>query len=181
MKAIGKVLISFVVIIVLFGAIGMIYAFINNGQKNVFVQYGNEKISYKTENLELDKNTYNVFFCKNVLAISGETTKATNYTVSIVANEEAFADCDFSMMKMDGIPTNSFLATDVTAAFEIHVDNGYFLLYLPETLTVDFVLSRVYPRAEITGVPDINLYEKDYFSILVYSEQEKSTITISFR
>lgn len=175
-----SVVLRVIIVILIIGVVGMVFAFMNNGQKNFYVQYGNENISYKTENKELQKNAYNVFYCKNVLAVSDETAKADNFTVTIMANEKAFADCDFSSMKMDGIPTNSFLATDCTAAFDIEIYDGYFTLYLPETLSAVTVLKKVYPESEFVGVPEINLYEKDYFSILVYSEQEKSTVTIGF-
>lgn len=175
-----SIILRVVLVVVLLGVIGMVFAFMNNGQKNFYVQYGNEVISYKAENKELQKNAYNIFYCKNVLAISDETAKAENFTVSVIANEKAFADCDFSSMKMDGVPTNSFLATNVTAAFDITIGDGFFVLYLPETLTAETVLRKVYPDSTITGIPEINLYEKDYFSILVYSEQEQSTVTIGF-
>ena len=175
-----SVIFRVIVVILIIGVVGMVFAFMNNGQKNFYVRYGNENISYKTENKELQKNAYNVFYCKNVLAVSNEMSKADNFTVTIMANEKALSGCDFSSMKMDGIPTNSFFATDVTVAFDITIGNGYFTLYLPETLTAETVLNKVYPEVEITGIPEINLYEKDYFSILVYSEQEKSTVTIGF-
>ncbi len=175
-----SVVLRVIIVILIIGVVGMVFAFMNNGQKNFYVQYGNENISYKTENKELQKNAYNVFFCKNVLAVSDEMAKADNFTVTIIANEKAFAGCDFSSMKMDGIPTNSFFATDCTAAFDISICDGFFILYLPEMLTVETVLNKVYPKVEITGVPEINLYEKDYFLILVYSEQEKSTVAIGF-
>lgn len=180
MKVIAKVLISLIVIVILIGAVAMIYAFIDNGQRNFYIQYGNEKISYKLDDISLQKNAYNIFFCKNLLAISDDATKATNYTVSVVVIDDAFADIDFSAMKMDGIPTNSFLTTDVTDAFDIYIDSGYFIIYLPSTLTPKTVLNKVYPNVNITGAPNIDLYEKDYFYIQVYSEEEQSTITIGF-
>lgn len=179
-KTIVSVVLRIVLIVLLFGAVGMTFAFINNGQKNFYVQYGNETISYKTENKELQKNAYNLFYCKNILAVSDETAKANNFTVTILPNEKAFAGCDFSSMKMDGIPTNSFLAPDCTSAFDISIYDGCFTLYLPETLTAETVLNKVYPESEFVGVPEINLYEKDYFLILVYSEQDKTTVTIGF-
>lgn len=175
-----SVILRVVLVVVLLGVIGMVFAFMNNGQKNFYVQYGDEVISYKAENKELQKNAYNIFYCKNVLAVSDETAKADNFTVSVMANEKVFADCDFSSMKMDGVPTNSFLATDVTAAFDITIGDGCFVLYLPETLTAETVLKKVYPDSALTGVPDINVYEKDYFFIVVYSEMEKATVTIGF-
>ena len=179
-KTIMSVILRIVLIVLLLGVVGMAFAFINNGQKNFYVQYGNETISYKAENKELQKNALNVFYCKNVLAVSDETAKADNFTVTVIANEKAFSGIDFSSMKMDGIPTNSFLATDCTAAFDISISDGCFTLYLPETLTAESVLKKVYSESEFVGVPEINLYEKDYFLILVYSEQDKTTVTIGF-
>lgn len=175
-----SVVIGIVFIAVLIGAVGMAIAFIENGQKNFYVQFGNEKISYKTENKVLQKDAYNIFYCKNILGITDETSKADNFTVSVYANDKAFAACDFSTMKMDGIPTNTFLATDCTAAFDITIYDGYFILYLPKTLSAATVLHKIYPNSNITNIPEIDLYEKDYFYISVYSEQEQATVTIGF-
>ena len=175
-----SVFLSIVFVAVVLALIGMLFAFTNNGSKNFYVQYGSETISSEVENEELQKNAYNIFYCKNILGVTEESSKVKNFTVKVLTNEKAFSTCDFSTVRIDDKEVKLFHDSDVTSVFDIYVGDGYFSLYLPEQLTVELVLNKVYPDSEITGVPNIDLYEKDYFTLVIYSVQEKSTISIGF-
>jgi hypothetical protein len=159
------------------GVIVLVLAFVNNGQKNFYVQYGNEKISYKAENVELPKNATTLFYCKNVLGVTDEQAKANNFTVRIEPNQKLIADFDFTV---DGKTKGFYGNLDLTQGLTIVKGEGYFSVYLPEELTLHQLLQACYPDSMVSGVPDINLYEKDYLSIVVYSEEENATVTIWF-
>lgn len=179
-KTIVSVIVYGIIIVAILGVIALVLAFVNNGQKNFYVQYGNEKISRKTENVELPKNATSLFYCKNVLGLSDKQEKAKNFTVKIQANAETLADYDFSGFIVDGKNKDFFRATDLTKGFDISIADGCFSLSLPETLTMQQVLEKVYSGAVVEGVPEINLYAKDYLFIVVYSEEENTTVMIGF-
>ena len=176
-KTIVSVIVSGIIIVAILGVIALVLAFVNNGQKNFYVQYGNEKISYKAENVELPKNAATLFYCKNVLGVTDEQAKANNFTVRIEPNQKLIADFDFTV---DGKTKGFYGNLDLTQGLTIAKGEGYFSVYLPEELTLHQLLQACYPDSTVSGVPDINLYEKDYLSIVVYSEEEKATVTIWF-
>lgn len=176
-KTIVSVIVYGIIIVAILGVIALVLAFVNNGQKNFYVQYGNEKISYKAENVELPKNATTLFYCKNVLGLSDKQEKATNFTVRIEPNQKLIADFDFTV---DGKTKGFYGNLDLTQGLTIAKGEGYFSVYLPEELTLHQLLQACYPDSTVSGVPDINLYEKDYLSIVVYSEEEKATVTIWF-
>lgn len=179
-KTIISVVVYGIIIVIILGVIALVIAFVNNGQKNFYVQYGDEKISHKIENVELPKNATSLFYCKNVLGLSDKQEKAKNFTVLVAANEKAFADHDFSGYTVDGKAKDFFRGTELTKGMDIQICDGYFMLYLPDALTLQSVLEKVYPDSTVKGVPEINLYEKDYLQLVVYSEEEKATVTIGF-
>lgn len=174
-----SVIVYAVIFAVVIGAVALIIAFVNNGAKNFYVQYGDEKISYKTENVELPKDAYSLFYCKNVFGLTDKTEKAKNFTVQIVFNENNMKDCDMTEFAVDG-KALEFYRIDFTDCFNLKLYDGYFTLYLPQTLTLGTLLSVVYPDNAVTGFKDIDLYEKDRLSIVVYSEEEQATVTINF-
>ena len=175
-----SVILYTIIFAVVIGAVTLIIAFVNNGAKNFYVQYGDEKISYKTENIELPKDAYSLFYCKNVFGLTDKTEKAKNFTVQIVFNENNMKDCDMTEFAVDG-KALEFYRIDFTDYFDIKLYDGYFTVYLPFALTLGELLSVVYPNSTVTGFTDIDLYEKDRLSIVVYSEEEQATVTINFR
>ncbi len=179
-KSVISTVIYVAIFVAILGVIALVFAFINNGQKNFYVQYGDEKISYKKENVELPKNATSLFYCKNVLGLSDKQEKAKNFNVCIQANADALADYDFSGFVVGEKNIDFFRATDLTKGFDVQIGDGYFSLYLPETLTLQSVLEKVYAGSTVSGVPEINLYEKDYLQIVVTSEIEKANVTICF-
>ncbi len=176
-KTIVSVIVYGIIIVAILGVIALVLAFVNNGQKNFYVQYGNEKISYKAENVELPKNAVTLFYCKNVLGVTDEQAKANNFTVRVEPNQKLIADFDFTV---DGKTKGFYGNLDLTHGLTIAKGEGYFSVYLPEELTLHQLLQACYPDSTVSGVPDINLYEKDYLSIVVYSEEENATVTIWF-
>lgn len=176
-KTIVSVIVYGIIIVAILGVIALVLAFVNNGQKNFYVQYGNEKISYKAENVELPKNATTLFYCKNVLGVTDEQEKAKNFTVRVEPNQKLIADFDFTV---DGKTKGFYGNLDLTQGLTIAKGEGYFSVYLPEELTLHQLLQACYPDSTVSGVPAINLYEKDYLSIVVYSEEENATVTIWF-
>lgn len=172
-----SVIVYIVLLAVVVGVIALVYAFINNGQKNFYVQYGNEKISHKTENVELPKNATSLFYCRNILGVTDETEKAKNFTVRVEPNRELIPDFDFTV---DGKIKGFYGNLDLTKGFSLAKGDGYFALYLPDTLTLQTVLQATYGESVVEGVPELDLYEKEYLSIVVYSEEEDATVTIWF-
>ena len=179
-KTIISIVVYAVLLVVVLGVVAFVFAYINNGQKNFYVQYGDEKISHKLENVELEKNATSLFYCKNVLGITDKQEQATNFTVRVQANSEALSEYDFTGFTLDGKTKDFFKGTDITNGFDIQLGEGHFTLYLPETLTLMSVLEKVYPDAEIAGVPEVDLYAKECLSLIVYCDQEKATVTIGF-
>lgn len=179
-KTIISIVVYGIIVVAILGVIALVLAFVNNGQKNFYVQYGNEKISRKITNVELPKNATTLFYCKNVLGVTDKQETAKNFTVKIQANAETLSEYDFSGFVVDGKNKDFFRATELTKGFNISVYNGCFSLFLPETLTLQTVLEKVYSGQSVEGVPDINLYEKDFLSIVVFSEEENATVIIGF-
>lgn len=168
-----------ILLVVAMGAM-LLVSFINNGQKNFYVEYDDQKISYKKENLILPKDKYSLFFCKNIFGITKATESVKHYSVRIEANPENINDFDFTV---DGATCSFYGMTgkaDVTPAFIIHKYDGYFMLVVPSDLTMQKILQSLYPNQTVADVPDINFYEKDCFNLLVTSEEESAVITIGF-
>ena len=118
-KTIISIVVYAVLLVVVLGVVAFVFAYINNGQKNFYVQYGDEKISHKLENVELEKNATSLFYCKNVLGITDKQEQATNFTVRVQANSEALSEYDFTGFTLDGKTKDFFKGTDITNGFYV--------------------------------------------------------------
>lgn len=155
----------------------LIYLYVRNGQKNFYVQYGSEQIAFDAENIVLPKDTDNVFYCKNVLGYNRETENAKNFTVTVILDKDKLADFTF---EVDAEKKQLYDTVDVTQAFTIRIYDGYFTFRLPAKLTAYDLLQAMYPNKTVVNVPDIDLYEKDCLTLVVYSKDEDGAVTIGF-
>ncbi|GHV02054.1 hypothetical protein FACS1894211_12820 [Clostridia bacterium] len=147
--------------------------FINNGQKNFYVQYGSAELS-GTENLILPLNANSIFYCKYVVP------NAQGYNVKIVPSEH-LVGLDF---KLNGEWNMFRNDTDLTAGFDLVKCDGYFILTLDHVGVTGGglygILGFVYGYDAISDVPDLNLREKAYFTIAVTSHNNDTAVNINF-
>lgn len=155
-------LVSLAVLVVLIVVTGVILAYLQKGNIKFYVMYGETKMIYKTENLELPKNQFLFFYCKDNIS---NAEQAKSFTVKVIPNETA-TDFDF---KVNGQIYPFLSERDLTAGFNIKIYDGYFILILPADLTLNTILSKVYIGYTVTDVSNINIYEKDFFTLVITS------------
>ena len=181
-KKLTTLLISLVVVIAI-GFIGyMAYSFIVNGQKTVYLTYGDKKISNKAE-LTLEKNVYSTFFVKNALAVSSDSAYINDFQAKICFNKEFEKELESFTYTVDG-ETVTGISPDVdyTSAFELYVEDSMIMLKLPEELTFQSVLQSIYGLDKTVVVSeDKSVYDGYYFGLMVYYPTEDETLTVYFK
>lgn len=174
MKTIGKFITWVLVVVVLAGAIGLLYAFIGNGQRNFYVKYGNTTVPVRADNYVFEKNATTVIQCGTV------TGQKVGYDVKVTFNSKDIPNTAFDL---NGTPADfkyELYGYDCTALFDVKTYDDYFTLYVPQDLTLTDILQSKYPNDGITNVTETDLWAKDYFTISVTDKVELRTVTISF-
>lgn len=174
---IAKALSYFIVVLLIVLVIGGLFAFINNGQSNFYVQYGGRQISAKASEICLPKDFYSVFYVKNIFDMNVSDMSADDYTVEIVATDN-MPNID---VDVDGVK-DDLRSLDFTPAFNVVKKDGYFTLFLlnEEKFTLQNVLERLYPDKQVSVSTGINIGELDCFCLRITSLAEEKTITVSF-
>lgn len=174
MKTYVKVLIWVLAAAVLaLGAWG-IYAFINNGQRNFYVKYGNEQIIGEKTGVELSAGAISVFYPGTI------TGQKAVYDVQITVNVKAVENFDF---KVDGARKNfknDIAEYDLSELFGVVKFEDCFTVNIPEKLTVNDILENRYSGKSLEGVPDTVLTAADSFILTVVDSVEKQATQIYF-
>ena len=163
--------------------IAILVMYLNNGERNFYVQYGDRKIAHNAENVELHKDEITVFYCKNILAVTPEqeNVKAQDYEVTVQPNRKALQDFSFTVDR----ERQRFYGSDIDygAGFDVSTHDGFFTVYMPKDYTMSEYLNRIYGKTVTSAdieLSEIKLYEKDCFTLSVRYIPDNSTVTISF-
>lgn len=182
-KTISIVIYAFLFAAILCGMI-ILFMYIDNGEKKIYVQYSGNKIANNAENTVLQKDAISVFYCKNILGVTPEQEKvsAKDYAVTIQPDKKTLPDFAFTT---DGETRLRFYDNDIdyNAGFNVYVCDGYFTVYMPSGYTMYEYLRHIYGDSVVgigTELSDIKLYEKDCFKLIVRYIPDNSTITIGF-
>ena len=183
MKKTVSIILTIMLIAIVSCGIAVLVMYLNNGERNFYVQYGDRKIAHNAENVELHKDEITVFYCKTILAVTPEqeNVKAKDYAVTVQPNRKALPDFSFNV---DG-ERRRFYGSDINygAGFDVSTHDGFFTVYMPKDYTMSEYLNRIYGNSvtstdiELSG---IKLYEKDCFTLSVRYIPDNSTVTISF-
>lgn len=159
--------------VLLFGGIWYLVNYIKLGANGFYLQYGNTTVTSKVDDLDLPCDRYVIFTGKTAKT---DKNTAKDFKVSIVPNATAENNFNF---KVDCNAYDYSGERDLTVGFDVKVYGEYLALYLPSDLTMQSILQAVYKGYTVTDVPDIAIYEKDWFSILVTS-YDGTKLTIGF-
>lgn len=177
MKA-ARVLSTVIIAVLIIALIGGLVLFINNGQSNFYVEYGGQRISLESSNIELQKGGYTVFNVKNVFGDDINGASKNDYTVTISLAREKVPDIEFTV---DDELYGLYGVKDFSPAFRIAKNDGFFTVYIPQNLTIEEILQTCYPDKEISVDEDgVTLWETDCFVLNVKSIKENKTIAIAF-
>ena len=171
-KVISYALIAVVLIGVIFGLV----SFLDNGQSNYYVEYGNSQISQSQIGVELPKNAYSVFYPKSVFSVES-AVPTDDYTVAIKLAKDYVLDMGF---KVDGVSKNLYDDIDFSSAFLFTKKDGYFSIFVRDNYTIAEILQAVYPDKKVEVTDNLTLWETDCFQIEITFLLENKTVTISF-
>jgi hypothetical protein len=172
----SKVL-SYVVVILLLAAICGCLAYFTNGFTSDFKTFyvesnGNTYLS-NTSGYILSAEKENRFDVK--YTFSALSKEVNGYSVKIVPNVTNETDFDFKV----GDDVYSFGAEpDLTKGFDIVYYDDYFII--DGNYSMQSVLNKLYPESVVTFEENEVKWDEDLYTLLVYSYNEKSIISIGF-
>jgi len=158
----------------LLGVLGMAYSYIGNGQRNFYVQYGNEIVASEKKNVEFEKGKVYVFTCGT---LTGQTV---SFDVRITLNVKNIENFDFSVDDNRKNFKNDFSEYDCSKLFNLSKTETCFYIYLPTDLTLQDIIQSKYPDKTITDVPNTNLQKENSFILTVTDGVEKAKTQIYF-
>ena len=154
--------------------IAWLFTYVGNGQRNFYVKYGNETIISEKKDVELPKDSLNIFYCGTL------TGQSISYDVQVFLNVKNIDNFDFSV---DGNRKNfksDLSEYDCAALFNVEKSDTCFTLSVPSELTVEKIIQTKYPEKEITDVPAVALDTKNSFILTVTDGVEKLKTQIYF-
>ena len=163
-------------ILALLGGIGFVATFTNgftDSFKSFYVEYNGQSIMSDTQ-LMLPCGEELRFDAKYVFEDIGQKG---DYKVKIVTN--ANSDTTFDYL-VDGVPYAYLSDKDITHAFDILLEDGYFTLTLPQGVTLQSILDKVYEGQEVEIEDNVNERNKCYYAIIVSSYDESVSYRIEF-
>ncbi len=174
-------IISFVLILLLlFGIIGIIFVFTNGGNedfKTFYLVYDGKNILTSEIRMDFEVGRLHRFDVKYTFDI-GEQAEPREYNVKIIAN----TDVGFNYM-VDGVPQNWKGEKEITKAFELAKEPTYFTLNLPAEFTTKDALQNLYSDKDVQIDPAMaeTLQSKYLYTLVVSSYNEAVTYYIDFR
>lgn len=173
MKKAGKIIAYVLIVVLLIGAIGLIFKFTNGGTTDfkTFYVVANNKTYMANGTIAL-KNGENRFETKYTFE-SNKPDKHKGYSVKIVPN--VTKETDFNFLVDDEQHTFSS-ETDLTSGFDIRKDTTGFVI-VNNGITVENVLQKVYENRTLT-INDTFDLEKCYFNIVITSYDEQSVVVL---
>lgn len=176
-KGASKAIAYIVIILLLIGSIGLIFALTNGFTEDFKTFYlecnGEEITEYESKRDFRREEVYN-FNVKYILDSGKEQEK--DYSVKVVTNAER----GFTFKA--GEENYSYESgTDITKAFEVIKDKTSFTFKIAKDTTMKTVLLSIYPDKEITLKNEPALTDLYLYSLMVTSYDEKVTYKIDFR
>lgn len=172
-KIIGYALVALLVT----GAIGIIYKFTNGFNedfKTFYVEYDGKEILTTDNKMTFNGGDVYKFDVKYTFEQSDSAPK--EYLVRVVPNVQN----DFEFTVDDAIKRYS-KEQYITAGFEIVKNDTSFELHIPEGLTIQSVLSKVYGGKKVSVPVTADKDNPMPFKLVISSYNEKVSINIAFR
>lgn len=169
-----SVIVYIALLAVVAGAIAIAFAFVNNGQQNFYVQYGNQKILTEKKDVIFEKNVCYVFSCLTV------TGQPVDYDVQIFLNVKTIAGFDFSV---DGVRKNfrsDMAEYDCGELFHVVKSDTHFVLSVPDALTLQQIIQTKYADKTVSDVPEHTAWENNSFILTVTDSIERTRTQIYF-
>ena len=175
-KKVGKVLAIVLAVLLLVGAIGLIFALTNGFTedfKEFYLTCGDEKIMAQESKRDLKNGETYTFGVKYVLDTG--ITEPKDYSVKIISNAEK----TFSYT-VDG-QTYAFKGgEDYSSAFSLKKDEGVFTFTIPKEGLTEAISKHHSGKAVEVKNPEL-LKDGYFFSVLVTSYNEKATCTVKIK
>lgn len=163
-------------ILALLGGIGFVATFTNgftDSFKSFYVEYNGQSIMSDTQ-LMLPCGEELRFDTKYVFEDIGQKG---DYKVKIVTNSNSDTTFDYLV---DGVPYAYLSDKDITHAFDVKLEDGYFTLTLPQGVTLQSILDKVYEGQEVEIEDNVNERNKCYYAMIVSSYDESVSYRIEF-
>ncbi|MDE6201545.1 MAG: hypothetical protein K2M47_06700 [Clostridiales bacterium] len=176
-KTISTVIsVVFVVLIValLVGVIFTVRGVTENGQRNFYVQYGNEKVGALKKDIKLETGSAHVFYCGTV------TGQSVDYDVEIYVNTDNFDNFDFEVDSRYKNFKKELSTYDCSALFGVVKNDTCFFVSMPSELTMYAIIQSKYDDSTVTGIPDCELSKPNSFILSITDRVEKTTTQIYF-
>lgn len=174
--SIGKGFITLAMIFAMLYAIGFVVYWTQGGTKNLTTFYAviDGKIVQDSSSSNAIRNDRPSKIEVKYLFSSAVGEHENEYTLSILPNLE----CEFDYTDSENEIYSFSLIPDLTKGFEITAENGVILIGWKFDNMAD-ILSAVEDK-EITVPQDIDIHEKDYFTLLLTSYNGKAIVRMNF-
>lgn len=167
-------LISVVVIVLLFVAVfGFIFAFINNGQRNFCVTYGNEYIVGERKGFELPRDEYAVF---HIGTITGQKVV---YDATVTLLTDNIDDFEFAVDGEILSFREEFKDYNCDEFLHLSKTDSTIFIYVPSDLTFEKIVRAKYPGKDVAGVSE-PVADKDIFALTITDSVEHTKTVIRF-
>ena len=175
-KKIGKVLAIVLVVLLLAGAIGLIFALTNGFTedfKEFYLTYGDEKLTAKESKLDVKNGETYTFGVKYIFDTG--ITEPKDYSVKIVSNAEK----TFSY-SADGQTFAFKGGEEYSSAFDLKKDADAFTFTIPKGGLAEAISKHHSGKSVEVKNPEL-LKEGYFFSVVVTSYNEKATCTVKIK
>lgn len=175
-KKIGKIVAFVLVVLLLVGAIGLIFA-LTNGFTEDFKQFyltcGDDKIMTQEDAREFKNGETYTFGVKYIF--DAGVTKSKDYSVKIVSNaEKTFSYiADGKMYAFKG-------GEDYSSEFSLKKDEGAFTFTIPKGGLTEAITEHLSCKSVEVANPEL-LKDGYFFSIVVTSYNKKATYTVKIK
>lgn len=170
-------IVAIVIVLLLLSVVGFFAFFTNNFTsdfKTFYVKVRGETILNDKEHYEIAVNEEYHFDIGYTLGFLNKDKKL-GYHVKIAPNITDETKFDFTV---NSVKYGYEGETDLTQGFDIKQYDDYFTLMATKDL-LD-ILQMLYPDKALTDIPNAIDSDKDYFTLLIYSEDETTRIAINF-
>lgn len=158
----------------LLGVFAIAYSYVNNGQRNFYVQHGNEIVASETKGVRLERSATHVFNCGTL------TGQAVAYDVELFVNVKNIDNFDFSVEDSRKNFYTDFSGYNCAAIFNLMKYENNFFIFVPNKVTLLEIVQAKYPDKTITDVPDIVLQKENSFILTVTDGVERTKTQIYF-
>lgn len=179
MKTFAKIITYVLLILILLGAVGLVYKFTNGGTTNFktfYVQNGKTIYTQDSGDYALSAGEELKFDVHYTFGFFHSDGSVKDYSVKIIANVTDDTKFEYTV---DGETHTWSEEADLSAVFNLNKSDSYFTFTIPQNLTMAEVLTQICDGA--VTVEDLSIGAKCYFALIVTSYDGQSTIRINFR